>query len=179
MAKENGRQVSLKLYFIHVRKNAGMSLIDFFFRAGVDVEAVNRPVMGGLSIGVTRNPYTRCVSGWRHCQTTRDRKLIECLADPPQPNEPSGEGLRPGHDYRHFTKKQVDFLFDGSITPTYILRFENLQKDLYNLCSEIDIPFVGLNHFNKNEYEYMLSHDEREAIHQLFLEDFNQLGYEK
>jgi hypothetical protein len=179
MVEEDGRQASLKLYFIHVRKNAGMSLIDFFFRAGVDVEVVNRPVKDCLSVGVARNPYSRCVSGWRHCHTTRDRKLIDCLANPPGPNDPSGEGLKLGHDYRHFTKKQVDFLFDGGIIPSYILKFENLYDDLYKLCSEIDIPFVGLNHFNNNQYEYMLSDYERQAIQQLFLEDFNQLGYEK
>jgi hypothetical protein len=169
----------MMLYFIHTRKNAGTSVIDFLGRTGVKFNVVDAPVPNGVSIAIARNPYTRCVSAWKYCSTTRNRSLLDCLADPPKPGDISSSWVKPGHDYRHFTKKQSQFMFSGDQQPSYTLRFENLENDLRDLCLTLDLPFVRLNHYNKGSYHHTLTDEEREAVYQFYKEDFEKLGYDK
>lgn len=172
----------MRLAFIHVRKNAGTSIKEFFGRTGTDLLVVDKPTeaMGCVSFAVARNPYTRCVSSWKYCRSTKDKPLIDCLSDPPRAGalDPSGL-LKPGHDYRHFTKTQCDFMFDGDIGPSHILTFEHLERDLQRLCLMYDIPFVKLDKYNVGTYTHQLTDREREAIYQFYREDFERLGYNK
>ena len=170
----------MRLAFIHTRKNAGTSIIDFLGRTGVDFNVIDNPreAMGRVSFAVKRNPYTRCVSAWKYCRSTRNRALLDCLSNPPQPGELHPD-LKPGHDYRHFTKTQSQFMFDNELGPTHILLFENLEQDLQDMCSMYKIPFVKLDKFNVGTYNHILTDEEREAIYQFYKEDFDNLGYEK
>lgn len=172
----------MKLAFIHVRKNAGTSIKEFFGRTGVDLKVVDSPseAMGCVSFAVARNPYTRCVSSWKYCRSTRNRSLIDCLNNPPNVDDLDPTGLvKPGHDYRHFTKKQCDFMFDGDIGPSHILTFETLEDDLRKLCLMYGIPFVKLDKYNVGTYQHTLTDLEYEAIYQFYKEDFDKLGYSK
>ncbi|MEM1129759.1 MAG: sulfotransferase family 2 domain-containing protein [Pseudomonadota bacterium] len=81
--------------FVHQRKAAGSSVKALF------PEADNAELNDGIldpawtaftsahdyfSFTVIRNPYDRFISGWRYCETTRDRDLIDVLTNLPREN---------------------------------------------------------------------------------------------
>jgi hypothetical protein len=39
-----------------------------------------------VTFGVVRNPYTRCISSWKYCDSTKHLPLLQCLKYPPTPN---------------------------------------------------------------------------------------------
>ena len=174
----------MKLTFIAVRKNASTSMIDFFNRTGIELSVVSKldKNKDHMSVAVSRDPYTRCISSWKYCHTTRDRPLLECLANPPKLtdiNAPKFNQYSPGHDYRHFTRTQSQCIFNGNLRPTHILRYETLEDDLELFCEIYKIPFTLLNTINVGTYTHILTDEEREAIYQFYKEDFDNLGYEK
>jgi hypothetical protein len=174
----------MKLTFIAVRKNASTSMTDFFNRSGVELTVVSRLAgnRNHVSVAVARNPYTRCISSWKYCLTTRDRPLLECLADPPKItdiNYPNVGDYSPGYDYRHFTRTQSEVIFNGKFQPTHILRYETLEDDLEAFCEMYQIPFTLLRTLNVGKYSYTLTDQEREAIYEFYKDDFINLGYEK
>lgn len=164
-----------------VRKNASTAIDNFLSRACVSytsVDSLQQVPQGWVSFAVSRNPYDRCVSAWKHCPGTHDRTLLDCLTNPPQP----GDTLITNHDYIHFTKTQSDFMFGDGLSPTHILRFENLEEDLYNMFKTYNFSreYLGeLNKMNIGNYSYQLNDCEREAIYQFYKEDFDKLGYNK
>jgi hypothetical protein len=167
----------MRFAFIHVRKNAGTSINDALYQACVSFTVVDslKTVTDWVSFTVVRNPYTRCISSWKYCSSTRDRSLLDCLHNPP----PRGDLKKPDHDYVHFTMKQSEFIFDGENRPTHILRFEHLQKDLDNMFKLYNVSPVELKKLNIGNYEYQLTDEEREAVYQFYKEDFERLGYDK
>jgi hypothetical protein len=175
----------MKLTFVVVPKNAGTSMTEFFNRSGVEITFVNSLARNRdrVSVAVARNPYTRCISSWKYCLTTRDRPLLECLADPPKStdiNHPTlGDDYLPGHDYRHFTRTQSELIFNGKLQPTHILRYETLEDDLEAFCEMYQIPFTLLHTLNVGKYSYTLTDQEREAIYEFYKDDFINLGYDK
>ena len=168
------------LNFIHTRKNAGTSIIDFLNQTGIDFCVIDNPrqAKNNFSFAIKRNPYSRCISSWMHCESTKNRDLLDCLNNPPRQEEMC-TGLLQGHDYRHFTQTQSQFIFNNGVGPTHILSFEHLDRDLEQMCSLYDIPFVKLNKLNVGNYNYELSSDEREKIYEFYEEDFHKLGYNK
>ena len=66
------------------------------------------PANGIISFGVIRNPYTRCISSWKYCESTRPRTLLDCLKTPP---DKKVSCRNPGHDYKHFTLPQSHWLY--------------------------------------------------------------------
>ena len=158
--------------------------MDFLDRAEVDhcVSHYNlEEIEDYVSFAVKRNPYTRCISSWKYCSSTKNRDLLDCLNNPPQPEDVYEDrpDLRPGHDYRHFTQTQSQFIFNNGVGPTHILSFEHLERDLQQMCLLYKIPFVKLNKLNVGKYDYKLGNDEREKIYQFYEEDFYNLGYSK
>lgn len=181
---------SSELVFIHTRKNAGSSIIHFFESLWSPFQVVLEPNFLDrqselVTFGVARNPYDRCLSSWQYCNTTRYRPLLDVLERPPKKDDidPDPE-RRPGHDYRHFTLKQSDFLFstDRTRRATEILRFENLEQELYMMCDKYGVARYGirLQHLNKGpRVSYKLSDREKDAIYAFYQEDFHNLGYDR
>ena len=163
--------------FINVHKNAGTSIYDLLSKLLVNYTVISSPkkVDNYILFAVSRNPYTRCVSSWQHCISTRDRPLLDCLANPPL----RGNDKRPDDDYTHFTMKQSEFMFKDGLGPTHILRFEHLQEDLEKMFGLYNIKIPQLKKLNSGNYNYTLNEEEREAIYQFYKEDFINLGYEK
>jgi hypothetical protein len=163
--------------FINVRKNAGTSVSYLLGMSLINYTIVDSPkkVRDFVSFAVARNPYTRCVSSWKFCETTCNRPLLDCLANPPV----KGHNGRRNDDYTHFTKKQSEFIFEDGIGVNHILRFENLEEDLRNMFSLYNVSIPPLPKLNKGSYDYTLSDEEREAIYEFYKEDFINLGYEK
>jgi hypothetical protein len=184
----------MDLLFVHVRKNAGTSIQQYFddifywLETSYDPELLESPIPSDwVTFGVARNPYDRCISSWKYCHSTRDRPLLDCLANPPQPWEqiPDMQHLNRGHDYRHFTRTQCSFLFNKARTKSvdHILRFETLQEDIEALCEKYDIETYGrkLPHLNAgiSRPQHILSLQERDAIYNFYQEDFTLLGYDR
>ena len=163
--------------FINVHKNAGTSIYDLLSKLLVNYTVISSPKKDDnhISFAVSRNPYTRCVSSWKHCLSTRDRSLLDCLANPPS----RGDKKRPHDDYTHFTMKQSEFMFKDGLKPTHILRFEHLQEDLESMFRLYNISIPALKKLNGGNYNYTLSDEECEAIYEFYKEDFDNLGYEK
>ena len=176
------------LALVHVRKNAGSALRQFFVDLNYPME-----VLGDFPddysryrlFGVARNPYDRCISGWKYCDSTRPRTLLDCLANLPDVDHvPSNPTLVVGHDWRHFTATQCHYLYHETrlFTVDFLLRYENLEDHLMALCDHLNIQThkVRLKCVNAGYYrpkDVSLTDEERSAVYNHFKEDFNLLGY--
>ena len=81
--------MELKLGFIHNKKTGGTSIKKFFedneyqLLYNFSLNEGNISDIGIITFGVIRNPYTRCISSWKYCESTRTRTLLDCLKTPP------------------------------------------------------------------------------------------------
>src|SRR5436305_12771898 len=93
--------------FVHQRKCAGSSImrtfdvpfgtLDWdFMKDGLLSEPPAAAPAGYFRFAVARNPWDRFVSGWKYCDSTRERSLQEVLDNLPLD----------GHDFRHVTRPQ-------------------------------------------------------------------------
>jgi hypothetical protein len=178
-----------RLAFCHARKNAGSAIKQFFADLQYPLEVHhNFPVNphNYHLFGVARHPYDRCISGWKYCESTRSRTLLDCLTNPPDTNHVSSDPLLvEGHDWRHFTATQCHFLYDESrlTTVDHLLRYECLEDNLMALCDHFNIVVqdVRLKKINEGVFRVAvepLTIVERSAIYNHFIEDFNLLGYD-
>ena len=178
-----------KFIFIHQRKTAGTSIISSFGYTPANLEwhifndgtmsenpawsEKNRLWPNYLVCAVVRNPWDRFISGWKYCNTTRQKPLLEVLENMP----------REGHDYRHLTRLQIDTLLDGAgkLVPDFLLRFENLQQDFDALCEKIGKTkqMLPISNTTKHAHyrEYFTTSIVRERFERLFQKDINHFGY--
>lgn len=180
------------LLFVHVRKNAGTSIKQWFSENECPLlvadEFPHRDIQSYPSFGVCRNPYDRAISGWLYCESTRHRPLMAALLDPPQETDIQ-PGLTPGHDYRHFTKLQSDFLYsaDRCFRVKHIVKYETLERDVRKLAAahgfnlKTPMPKVNKtqhrNGFSNSFSPLLLTDQEKDLIYQVYHEDFQLLGY--
>lgn len=178
------------LIFVHNRKAAGTSVKAFLGNNQIPFrildewndDVLSRP--GVVSFGVCRHPFDRVMSAWKYCDSTRHRSLLDCLIHPPRESD-EGVGVATGHDFRHFTKLQSDYLFseDRRKTVTHMLRFETLRRDLYQMVgltplAQRCIDFQRLNvGYDRIAHPHVLTAVERQMIYQLYYDDFELLGY--
>lgn len=164
--------------FLPVYKNASTAtynFLDLSLISFTSVSSLHNVPDGWVSFSIARNPYTRCISSWQFVENLKHRPLLDCLNNPPTPN--NSEDL---DDYKHFTKTQSDFMFSDGLRPDHILRFENLEQELYNLLQLYNKHTTAkLQKLNVGKYDYTLNDEEREAIYKFYKEDFDNLGYEK
>ena len=124
---------------------------------------------------VVRNPYSKALSSWRYCPSTKDKSLLEALSNPPKEEENF-------HDYMHFTKTQTSMLTrDGEIYVDELLRYENLNEEWRNFCDKHEIAAGDLPMLNKTarkKTKEELTSEEIKLINELFAEDFETFGYE-
>jgi hypothetical protein len=178
-----------KFIFIHHRKTAGSSIISSFgfspgtlewniFNNGTMSEnhawsEKNRLWPNYLVGAVVRNPWDRFVSGWKYCNTTRQKPLLKVLENMPCK----------GHDYRHLTRLQIDTLLDesGKMVADFLLRFENLQEDFDVLCEVIgkQKQILPISNTTKHRHyqEYFTTSIARERFERLFQKDIDYFGY--
>ena len=178
----------MKLIFVHARKNAGTSIIEYLHSISADFDVTYEYQDQGVNqttFGVVRNPYDRCLSSWKYCHSTKSRSLLDALQNPPRDGEINREKLhhQPGHDYRHFTRTQSSYLYrpDRTKRVTALLSFENLYEDLQDLLDIFGIETAGrpLPRLNVTEHPPVesLTDLEREAIYNFYREDFINFGY--
>lgn len=176
----------MNLVFVHNRKAAGTSVKAFLWNNNIPFQGLDQWDDGVIadpmvvSFGVCRHPFDRVVSAWKYCDSLRDRSLLDCLLNPPLEHHKCSN-TTVGHDYRHFTKLQSDYLFseDRRNTVTHLLRFETLAADLLSMCGRQRVPLQHLNPgFDRlSEPPYKLRDVDRQMIYQLYYDDFEMLGY--
>jgi hypothetical protein len=169
--------------FIHQRKCAGMAIIAAFgllpgnphshyMNNGVlSPEYAQRP-QNYFVFSVVRNPWDRFVSGWKYCDSTRQRALRDVLLDPP----------RTGHDYRHVTRPQADILIDaqGRLATEFLMRYETLQQDFDFVCDRIGKPRIILSWVNvgvREDYHSYFDDESRALFERRFARDIETFGY--
>lgn len=175
------------LLFVHVRKNAGTAIKRWFSENECPLlvadEFPHRDIDSYNSFGVCRDPYDRVISGWLYCESTRHLPLMMALLNPPKETDVV-PGLVDGHDYRHFTKPQSDFLYntDRSKRVKHIIKYETLERDLRKLAGQYGFNLrTPLPKTNKtvwrNKSPLSLTEREKDLIYQIYYEDFQLLGY--
>lgn len=189
-----------KCVFLHQRKCAGTSICCAF---GVEWSPQNEDwdfMDGGVKspddskfksyfrFSVVRNPYDRFVSGWKYCNGTKDRSLLDVLHnlprnDPDATKESDPYGER-AHDYVHVTRPQYDILFyeDGTMGVDFVMRFENLQMDFDTICQIVGKPRMTLPHITSTDrFPYRRYFDDepeaKRLLEEHFKRDFELFGY--
>jgi hypothetical protein len=152
-----------------------------------------------FKIASVRNPYTRIISSWAYCETTKNRDLKDCILNPPMLDNinylrnKSGNSnnsydylkldidLLKYHDYHHFTVQQCDYLYhNGEKLYDYLIRFENLQEDIIKLLDilQINNDNITINHLNTSDKTNKYLDDEsKELIKIKYKDDFELLNY--
>lgn len=133
---------------------------------------------------VVRNPWDRFVSAWRYLERTRHHPIEHVLANLPQQDGDRDER----HAYRHMTRLQCDLFVDehGRWVTDRVLRFENLQADFDELCRDLGLEPIPLEHHMRNPSRpqgdhyrrHFRSRESRELFMAGFGRDVEQLGYE-
>lgn len=175
------------LLFVHVRKNAGTSIKQWFSENECPLliadEFPHQEIGSYSSFGVCRDPYDRVISGWLYCESTRHFPLMMALLNPPEESN-TAHGLTDGHDYRHFTKLQSDFLYNNNRSKRvkHIIKYETLERDLHKLANQygfyLRTPLPRINRTMwRNKSPLSLTKREKDLIYQIYYEDFQLLGY--
>jgi len=179
--------------FVHQRKCAGSSIITSF---GFDLDSPNwhfandgvlspewtahgELIQSYFKFAVVRNPWDRFISGWKYCQSTCCRSLIDVLRRPPAE----------GHDYRHLTRPQYVTLQgpDGKLAVDYLIRYEALEEGFREVCRRIGKPDDRLPRLNVGKrlffarrpaYQKIFDARARELFEALFAEDIRRFGYQ-
>ena len=176
--------MELKLGFAHNRKTGGTSIRKFFRDNEYPLVRLNEGNMldiGIISFGVIRNPYTRCISSWKYCESTRTRTLLDCLKTPP---DEEVAYYTHGHDYRHFTLPQSHWLHHPTTNKRvdHLIKFENLEEEIYNLCDQYEIEIKKMfpkENAGKYDHNIQLTSEEKEAIYNFYKVDFDIFGFKK
>jgi len=192
-----------KCVFVHIRKNAGGSIIQSFPAADREASDVGYGTDGTydrywdtgrypgyLTFAVARNPWSRFISGWQWlCRRPFEAKgnlgpefyrctsLKEILRDLPERLPETS------HDRRHLFWRQVDMLTDaaGRFVADEVLRFETLDRDYARLCKRIGKPYSPLPHRNEGStkgcYWDYYDAETRDLVHRMFRSDIEFFGY--
>lgn len=151
--------------FVHQRKAAGLSVIAAFGALGkAEKNYLNKGVLSRhwslhnpyltdyFTFSVVRNPWDRFISGWKYCESTRNKPIEEVLENLPQD----------GHDFRHLTQLQSDVLYppEGKLAVQQLMRFETLQQDFDAVCDRIGMAHTELMKANSTEARQNASYRE-------------------
>lgn len=144
---------------------------------------------------ISRNPYTRLLSGWGYHPATKNKNLNDLLLNPiippKKPYEIEWKKEMPRHTwelfsmYNHFYCTQTEcMIFNDIFIVDYILVFEDYNNEVMKFLKKIEyndnilIPY--LNKSNSLGIEYL--NDKKDIINKIndmFDDDFNLLGYNK
>ena len=193
-----------KFIFIHIPKNGGTSIRNSFDINGYDKRVVRKPYPHDTSteireycgeevwntfykFAVVRNPYDRLVSFYHFHKSN-------------QYTEPYGRERAFKYNFKDWViniakqEKRTEYAVQRSggrivgntqfsylsMQPNKIIRFENLQEDFNEVCSDIGIEPYELPHYNKSEHEPFESYydDElKEIVYGMFIVDFKRFRY--
>lgn len=105
-----------------------------------------------------RNPYDRFVSGWKYCEHTKNRPMIEVLRNMPVYSQVPNSAEDPTTEsfaWWHITMPQYRrvVMADGcTLGVDFAVRYENLKDDFDHVCDIIGRPRVELPVVNKTDH---------------------------
>lgn len=174
---------TLKACFIHIPKNAGMSIESVIGGYGhesvCDYFGVSGENMEGWNISaVVRNPYDRAVSIWAHGLQLRD-----CVFEWPTSFRDFVYDLPRKLWWVHARPQYSFLLTKRGITAIHILRFEELPYAYQTVCKlhGIENP-PELPHVNQSDRETWANYydsDLSRRITDIYYEDFDCFGYKR
>lgn len=175
---------SLKSCFIHIPKNAGMSIESVIYGCGHETVADLFGNEGKDSDGwnisaIVRNPYDRAVSVWAHGLQVSDAPF----------NWPARfsdyVGLLPTRLWQTHARPQYSFLITkaglGGKGNLFVGRFERLPEAYGRICglhgveNPPDLPHV--NRSLRRHWKDYYTYDLIQAINRLYWEDFAYFDY--
>lgn len=175
---------NLKSCFIHIPKNAGMSIeaviagfghetvSGYFGNDGTNLEGWNVSA-------IVRNPYDRAVSVWAHGRQVSDAPFEwpERFSD--------FVHLLPTRLWQVHARPQYSFLITknglGGNSKLFIGRLEKMDEAYVRICELFGIENpTELPHVNRSEHRHWsdyYTYDLIQAINRLYWEDFAHFGY--
>lgn len=126
-------------------------------------------IRGYFKFVVVRNPYDRFVSGWKYCNTTRNRPLIDCLRYLPEPN-PLANAFALAASWAARKNGLRDYVLRQRSAITYWLKVRSGAK---NLPKRPPNNFGhDYRHVTRQQWEIIYGQDGRPVVDQIFfLED--------
>lgn len=192
---------SHKFIFIHLPKNAGTSMFHLLQKY-TDAKRNNRhsgaitskKIVGDkiwneyFKFAVVRNPLSRLYSWFNHNTKAEEEKNIwnfrkynktfkDFIYNPIKSN------MGKGRDPFDYAQTQYDFLSDDNgFNINFILFYENIQKDWFELCQKIQIPYEGLPKLNKaksldTNYKDIYTPEMIKIIKERLKKDFDYFKY--
>ncbi|WP_375577893.1 sulfotransferase family 2 domain-containing protein [Marivirga tractuosa] len=183
---------SKEIIFIHNPKAAGNSLIKLLGIELKEGESTSHQTPSFLvnkrtwesyfSVLVVRHPIDRLISSYNY--HTKESYQGHFLQKYPELHQFSFEkyfevfskepyAIRPQIDYSNhiMSSKRVDF----------VLKFENLENDVEQLCSKLDISNVSVPHLNQSkrkEIDYFKDESFKQKVINFYKKDFEYFDYE-
>lgn len=173
-----------KACFIHIPKNAGMSIETVISGHGhesiVDYFGVSGENLGGWNISaIVRNPYDRAVSIWAHGVQLRD-----CPFEWPEKFRDFVYALPRRLWWTHARPQYTFLLTKKGISANHILRYEELDEAYQTICgfhgieNPPELPHVNQSERNRNLICYYDS-DLIRRINDIYWDDFRYFGYQR
>ena len=171
-----------KAIFIHIPKNAGTSIEEYFGNGSVriqpnkhaDIHEIKRKFKNSYSnyrkFTIIRNPYDKMVSWYFYLKKNLgDHNVIEFnewIKDPSKfwhANDPTSY-LKPQHEW-----------IDDTVV---LIKYENLDEELNQFFNEeIDLPVT--NKSNRDHYLNYYNNKSLNVIYNKYKKDFKQFNYKK
>lgn len=180
--------IDLKLnsvYYTHVPKTAGMSIRKSLENSNIKIVNKNSHHIlqetKHFKITSIRNPYDRLVSSY-HYMSQRKTKITSYLRKNYKTFEKFIFGLREDpilYNCDHF-KLQTHWIKNDLNNYDFVIRFENIQRDWYNLCSmlNIDGKLIHKNKSRHNEYSLLYTNELYKEANIYLQDEFEILGYD-
>lgn len=151
-------------------------------------EAENAPELASyFRFSSIRNPFDRFISGWKFCEVTKHRSLLDVIRNLPCPYPVPDDRLDPTTEYSAYyhlvaTQKSRLFKSNGDLGVNFLVRYETLQRDFDHVCDLIGMPRCTMPHDNMTQrmpyQEYFDRCPEaRETVERIFREDLDTFGY--
>tara|TARA_R110002012_G_scaffold81167_1_gene205530 strand:- start:566 stop:1105 length:540 start_codon:yes stop_codon:yes gene_type:complete len=172
-----------KAIFIHIPKNAGTSIEEYFGNESVriqpdkhaDIHEVKRKFKNSYNnykkFTIIRNPYDKMVSWYFYLKRNlgENYKIIEFnkwIEDPSK--------FWHADDPISYLKPQHEWIDDTMV----LIKYENLDKELNQFFGkEINLPIT--NKSNRNNFLEYYNKNSLDIIHDRYKEDFKKFNYKK